>query len=394
MEILPFQKRTWVEVDIEAIRNNYRTIKGSVSDRKVCCVIKANAYGHGAVPLARIYESEGADYFAVSNVEEALQLRDAGIASPILVLGYTDPRCAGLLAENDVTQCVFSKEFGEKLAECAVREKVSLKVHLKIDTGMGRLGFRCLGADLSDLVDAMEIMKSANLEPEGIFTHFARADEGIGGIEYTDYQYNNFCRALDFFNQKGVDFELIHCANSAAICDYPKTRFNMVRAGIILYGLNPSTEIENPLNLTQTLTMKTVIDNIKTVVAGDRISYGGEFVANHDMKIATVPIGYADGFYRSNFRNGTLVEVEGEFVPIVGRICMDQCMLDVTDVGKAHVGSEVTVYGTSENNSPDRIAANNGTINYEVLCSIGERVPRIYCEDGNCVLFEDGTVCS
>lgn len=390
MKLQAFQKRTWANIDLDAAEHNFHVIRKQLKPgTMLCCVVKANGYGHGAVQLSKLYERLGADYLAVSNIEEAIQLRNAEVFLPILILGYTDPRCASQLAKHGITQCVFSYEYGKNLRENAVEQKVEVKIHIKIDSGMGRIGFQCIEDDLEK---AAEVCRMPGIKVEGIFTHFASADEGDGGKEYTLYQYNKFMDAIKYLEAKGIRFDIRHCANSAGIFDYPELHLDMVRAGIVLYGLQPSSVLHNLGDLQPVLTLKTIIDHIKTVHPGDCISYGREFKANHDMRVATIPIGYADGLWRSNFPNNMVVEVEGKLSPIIGRVCMDQCMIDVTGISEATVNSKVTVYGTKGKTFVDHIAAKNHTINYEIVCAIGERVPRVYKKDGTIVAVVDNII--
>lgn len=390
MELQTYQKRTWANVDLDAAEHNFWEIKNKLSSSTMlCCVVKANAYGHGAVQLSKLYEELGADYLAVSNIEEAIQLRKADIRIPVLILGYTDPRCAIDLAKNDITQCVFSCDYGKALSDNALKENVRVRVHIKVDTGMGRIGFRC---ERHELESAAYVCNLPGLQSEGIFTHFASADEGNSGRKYTLGQLNKFLNAIRYLEVKGVKFELRHCANSAGIFDFPESHLDMVRAGIVLYGLQPSKNLKNPCDLTTILTLKTIIDHIKTVHPGDYIGYGRKFRAKHSMKVATIPIGYADGLWRSNFQHNTVVNVNGKNAPIIGRVCMDQCMIDITDIPSAAVNSKVTVYGAYGETSIDHIASANGTINYEIICAIGERVPRVYRRNGQIVAVADNIV--
>lgn len=387
MELQPFQKRTWAEIDLDSAIHNYSVIKERLKhSTKLCCVVKANGYGHGAVQLSRIYEQLGADYLAVSNIEEGLQIRKAGVVLPILVLGYTDPRCVEQLAENNISQCVFSYEYGKALSEYASKNCVTVSIHIKMDTGMGRIGFKC---ELSAWDRIVEVCRLPGLSHEGIFTHFAVADEGDKGKTYTESQFSKFMTSIEYLEKKGIHFELRHCANSAGIFDYPEMHLDMVRAGIVLYGLQPSGLLHNPGDLHPVLTLKTIIDFVKDVYTGDCISYGREFKADHDMKVATIPIGYADGLWRSNFRNHMAIEVEGVYTQLLGRVCMDQCMIDISDIPSAKIDSIVTVYGNHGINSVDRIAEENNTINYEIVCALGERVPRVYKKNGRTVEISD-----
>lgn len=386
MGLQPYQKRTWANIDLDAAKHNYRIIQNQLNNgTKLCCVVKANGYGHGAVQLSKLYESLGADYLAVSNIEEAIQLRNNGIHIPILILGYTDPRCASQLAEYNITQCVFSYDYGKALSKNAAQRAITVKIHIKLDTGMGRIGFRCLNEEL-DM--AAQVCKMSGIVYEGVFTHFSSADEGESGRKYTLSQFDGFISAIRYLEAKGIRFAIKHCANSAAIFDYPEMHLDMVRAGVVLYGLLPSNMLRTSVDLKQVMTLRTIIDHIKTVYKGDCISYGRGYQADHEMRVATIPIGYADGLWRSNFSNHMVVEVEGKLAPIIGRICMDQCMIDVSDIPAAAVNSKVTVYGSSEDVSIDRIANANGTINYEIICAVGERVPRVYKENNEVVAVD------
>ena len=390
MELQPFQKRTWAEIDLDAAIHNFNIIKERLMQgTKICCVVKANGYGHGAVQLSKLYEQLGADYLAVSNIEEGLQIRKAGVQLPILILGYTDPRCADQLAKNNISQCVFSYEYGKELSENAIRCCTNVKIHIKIDTGMGRIGFKCEQASWDKIVKVCNLM---GLYCEGIFTHFAVADEGDNGRAYTESQFDKFMSSIEYLKSQGISFELRHCANSAGIFDYPNMHLDMVRAGIVLYGLQPSGVLHNPGELHPVMTLKTIIDYIKDVHAGDCISYGGEFQAEHDMKVATIPVGYADGLWRSNYRNHMSIEVEGVYTTLLGRVCMDQCMIDVSSIPDASINSVVTLYGKNGANSIDCITEDNNTINYEIVCALGERVPRVYKEKGYTVEIADNLI--
>ncbi len=365
---------------------NFKNIREHLSPQtKICCVIKANAYGHGAVFFAKLYERLGADYLAVSNIEEALQVRKSGVETPILNLGYCDPCCAQLLHDNEITQCVYSREFGYKLLKEAEKNNVKIKIHIKIDTGMHRIGFQCDDS----LEDAAQLCKKKHFIPEGVFTHFASSDEGTEGKQYTKKQFDLFMNAIAFLEKKGVVFEIRHCANSAAVLDYEEMHLDMVRVGIILYGFYPSQSTGKLIPLKPVLTLKSIISHIKVIHKGDTISYGRRFEAKDDMVIATIPIGYADGFWRANSKNHFFVEVEGQKAAVLGTICMDQCMIDITNIKTAGINSVVTIYDDHGDNSIDNVAVQNGTISYEILCAIGERVPRFYFQDRKSVFVLD-----
>lgn len=379
-------KRTWAEISLNAIEHNYNVIRNKVADdTKVCCVIKADGYGHGAVELSQVYEKLGADFFAVSNIDEGIEIRKSGSKLPIVILGYTPISEAENLAEYDISQAVFSLEYAKELSEKCVEEDCICKMHIKVDSGMSRIGFMCqeFPRDEYSIEEICEACCLPNLEVEGLFTHFCVSDEDAEGREFTNKQYENFIHVRDSLKKRGVDISVVHCSNSGAIEDYPETCCDMVRAGIILYGLAPSSKLADRLDLVPAMTLKTVVAFVKEIQKGATISYGRTFTADRKMKIATVPIGYADGFIRQNAKDGYMM-VNGKKAKIVGRICMDQTMLDVTDIEDVKTGDEVVVFGTGENGEPtaDSLAENTGTINYETVCLVGKRVPRIYIKDG------------
>lgn len=379
-------KRTWAEISLNAIEHNYNVIRNKVADdTKVCCVIKADGYGHGAVELSQIYEKLGADFFAVSNIDEGIEIRKSGSKLPIVILGYTPVSEAKNLAAYNISQAVFSLEYAKELSEKCVEEDCICKMHIKVDSGMSRIGFMCqeFPRDEYSIEEICEACCLPNLEVEGLFTHFCVSDEDAEGREFTNKQYENFIHVRDSLKKRGVDISVVHCSNSGAIEDYPETCCDMVRAGIILYGLAPSSKLADRLDLVPAMTLKTVVAFVKEVQKGATISYGRTFTADRKMKIATVPIGYADGFIRQNAKDGYMT-VNEKKAKIVGRICMDQTMLDVTDIEDVKTGDEVVVFGTGENGEPtaDSLAENTGTINYETVCLVGKRVPRIYIKDG------------
>lgn len=379
-------KRTWAEISLNAIEHNYNVIRNKVADdTKVCCVIKADGYGHGAVELSQIYGKLGADFFAVSNIDEGIEIRKSGSKLPIVILGYTPVSEAKNLAAYNISQAVFSLEYAKELSEKCVEEDCICKMHIKVDSGMSRIGFMCqeFPRDEYSIEEICEACCLPNLEVEGLFTHFCVSDEDAEGREFTNKQYENFIHVRDSLKKRGVDISVVHCSNSGAIEDYPETCCDMVRAGIILYGLAPSSKLADRLDLVPAMTLKTVVAFVKEVQKGATISYGRTFTADRKMKIATVPIGYADGFIRQNAKDGYMM-VNGKKAKIVGRICMDQTMLDVTDIEDVKTGDEVVVFGTGENGEPtaDSLAENTGTINYETVCLVGKRVPRIYIKDG------------
>lgn len=379
-------KRTWAQVNLDAIDENFNTVKSCLkAETMVCCVVKADAYGHGAVRLAEEYVSLGADWFAVSNLDEAVQLRDAGIKLPILILGYTPPCMAAELCRHDVTQAVIGAEYGLKLSEEAVKAGVSVKAHIKLDTGMSRVGFFYQNPerDGESISKIEKICHLPGINAEGIFTHFAVADEGENGRAFTQRQFKNFTNAISKLNSRGINFKIRHCANSAAIFDYPEMQLDMVRPGIILYGLQPSGEILHKRILVPAMELKSAVSLVKAIPTGTAVSYGSKFVSGKSTTVATVPVGYADGYPRKLYEKAYML-VRGRRAKIIGRVCMDQLMLDVSGIPDVKTGDTVTVFGSdgSEGISADELADYTDTINYEIICGVSKRVPRIYLKDG------------
>lgn len=380
-----FVKRTWAKVSIDNIRHNFNEIKKKLNPgTKLLCVLKADAYGHGAEFLVREYEKLGADFFGVSNLDEAMQLRKAGSKKPILIFGYTPSECADILAENNISQAVFSLEYAKKLrAECKSKG-IRVKAHLKIDTGMSRIGFFAQNEESrkKSVEEILEINDMPEIEIEGMFTHFSVADDITNNEEYTTYQINNFKSMISGLEKRGLHIPLKHCCNSGGMINFPEMQLDMVRAGVILYGLYPSEEIVGKIDLKPAMSLKTVVSQVKTVPKGTSVSYGRTFVSDKEIKVASVAIGYADG-YSIKFSNNSEMLVRGKRAKILGRVCMDQLMLDVSNIEGVKEGDEVIVFGSDGENyiSVDELAKNIGTINYEIVCLIGKRVPRIYSEN-------------
>ena len=388
-----YLRRTWAQVDVDALRHNFRCIRSTVSkDSDIMCVIKADGYGHGAVYLAKLYESMGAARFAVSNIEEAMQLRENGITLPILILGFTPAELAEELANNNISQAVFSTEYAQELSINAVRAGVKVKIHIKLDTGMSRIGFmyQMPERDGASLDEIEFVCSLEGLEREGIFTHFALSDEGDEGRTPTTRQLAAFSGAVEALRGRGINFPVVHCSNSGAVIDYPDAHFDCVRAGIILYGLSTSEKLSGRLDLRPAMTIKSVIAQVKTVEPGTAVSYGGTYITDKPTTIATVPIGYADGYTRS-LGGRAYMSVRGKKAPVIGRVCMDQAMLDISGIEGVHPGDEVTVIGNGSDSAMtfDDIAALTGTINYELVCLIGKRVPRVYIRRGETVGIMD-----
>jgi len=373
--------RAWAEIDLDAIAHNTREIKKLTGDRvELMGVVKADAYGHGVLEVVRTLLDNGVSRLAVSMLDEAIQIRKMGITVPILVLSYTDPARADEIILNDVTQTVFSLDLARALSDAAVKLGRYVKIHVKVDTGMARVGFM---PGYSAVKNIMEIGKMPGIVIEGIFTHFASADES--DHEYTEMQFEKFMSLCTELARVGIHIPVKHACNSAGIIQYPHMHLDMVRPGIILYGLYPSKEVQREsIYLRPAMTLKANVILVKEVDKDACISYGRTFRTSRKSKIATVPIGYADGYTRLMSNKGRMI-VNGEFAPVVGRICMDQCMLDVTDLKhEVHVGDEVVIFGSQNGASisVDEIAAEVGTINYELICIIGKRIPRVYIKDG------------
>ena len=380
-------RRTWAEIDLDALAQNFREVRKAADPKAmVCCVVKADAYGHGAVRVAREFASLGADWFAVSNLEEALQLRRAGIETPVLVLGYTPADKAGTLSRENISQCVYSLEYARDLSRFAREVGVKVNIHLKIDTGMSRLGFyyQDISRDEAAVEEVKEACSLPGLVPQGIFTHFAVSDEGQAGDAFTMRQFGCLKEMIESLARAGVTFPVRHCANSAGVFDYPLSHLDMVRAGIVLYGLYPSGELRSRPALKPALALKSVVSHVKTLLPGATVSYGRKFTAQHEMRVATVPVGYADGYPRLLSPGGAEVLIGGKRCPILGRICMDQLMADVTALDQVRVGDTVTLIGRDgeEEITADELAEKEGTINYEVVCALSKRVPRVYVKNG------------
>lgn len=381
------EKRAWAEIDLNAIENNIREIRRHVgSSVKIMGVVKADGYGHGYLETAKTLLGNGADCLAVAVLDEAIQLRECGIDVPILILGYTPPKYAEELIKNNIMPNCYTYELAKAMSDAGRRLGRLGRIHIKIDTGMGRVGFRYTEDDAinSATVDEIiEISKLPYLEINGMFTHFSVADEDDD--EYTKRQFRRFKEVCDRVKAAGVEVELCHCCNSAGLMRFPEYHMDMVRPGIILYGLKPSGFVKDGiLDLRPAMSLKAQITNVKTVEADTSVSYGRRFRSKAERtKIATVPIGYADGY--SRILSGRVEIIAGhKKCRQIGNICMDQCMIDVTNANNIRIGDEVILFGSDgENTIPiEEIAEIMGTINYEILCVIGKRIPRVYLRNG------------
>ncbi|MBA4603342.1 alanine racemase [Thermoactinomyces sp. AMNI-1] len=373
---------TVIEVDLDALEHNIRQFRRHLKENvKVMAVVKADAYGHGAVQVARTALQAGASYLAVAFVDEAVELRNAGIAAPILILGYTPPRAISTAVQYDLTCTVYSRENLRQMIETAKRAGKTLRVHVKVDTGMGRLGL--FPEDVLSFV--RDMVQSPYIDWEGIFTHYATADEA--DKEYALKQEQKFRQVVESLTRENLKPKIAHIANSAGSIDLRERTYNMVRLGISMYGLYPSAEVNRQsVSLKPILTLKTKVASVKKPVAGTGISYGKTYIVNGEEWVAALPIGYADGINRRLSNRGHVL-IAGKKVPIIGRICMDQLMVNVTEIMPVEVGQEVVVYGKQQGAeiTVDEVADLLDTINYEVTCMLSSRIPRVYKRNGKVV---------
>lgn len=377
------EERVLAIIDLDAIAYNMTNIKSKVGkETGIIGIIKADAYGHGSVEISKVILENGADWLAVAVVDEGINLRKNGIAAPILLLGYTPELRLEDVVNNGFIQTVYTYETAKKLSDVAVRLGKTAVIHIKIDTGMGRIGYLVNEASADEIVKISEL---PNIEVNGMFTHFSTADEK--DKNYTLNQYKKFVQMDALLRERGLEIPIKHAANSAAIMDFDNMMFNMVRPGIILYGAYPSEEVDKDnLSIKPAMSVKTHVSYVKEVNEGDYISYGRKYQAVGKRIIATIPVGYADGFIRA-YSNGGKVLIKGEYAPIVGRICMDQFMVDVTDIKDVQINDEVVLIGKQGNKeiTVDFIASILDTINYEVFCTLSKRVPRQYIQNGKVI---------
>ncbi len=375
-------RRVHADIDLDAVLFNFEQMNQNIPEKtKIMAVVKTDAYGHGAVPLAELMEPlKDLWGFATATVDEALELRQAGITKPILILGYTFPECYSLIVEHEIRQTVFSYEMAKELSEEAVRQNKKAYVHVKLDTGMGRIGYQ----NAEDAAkDAAKMKELPMLEMEGVFTHFANADTEQKELTYR--QIEKFEKMISAMEAEGAAFSLKHCANSAGIIELAGEQFNLVRAGIITYGMWPSEEVrKDVVRLKPILSLKSHVVYVKEVEAGTSISYGSTWTADCRRTIATVPVGYGDGYPRSLSNKGYVL-IKGCKAPIVGRVCMDQLMVDVTEIPEQiQVGDRVTLIGKDgeQEITAEQLGELSGRFNYELMCDLGNRIPRIYYKDG------------
>ena len=375
-------KRTWADISVDNLSHNYQMLRGLVpSECKFLGVVKADAYGHGALPVSRSLMDLGADYLAVSNLEEAVQLRRGYIRLPILILGYTPPFYAEDMADMGIRQEVHSLEYALQLSKAMEGTGRRLKVHIKLDTGMSRLGFFAYD-DPQTLDQIRQIAALDSLVLEGVFMHFPVADSTAPEDQaFTRLQYQRFMTMVEGLAAQGIRFKLRHCCNSGATLLYPEFALDMIRPGIATYGISPSPELEGRFDLRPLMSLRTTISQIRPFRQDVSVSYGRTYTTPGPRTIAVLAIGYADGLSRS-LSNRVSFLLHGKRVPVVGRICMDMCMVDVTQVPEARVGDVVTVFGSDgEAFIPvDDLARQTGTIPYEILCGINKRTPRFYLD--------------
>lgn len=370
----PTRMRTWAEIDMAALAHNYHALRALAPGAcKFLGVVKANAYGHGAVPVAEKLVELGADYLAVACLSEAEELRRAGITAPILILGATPPELAGELLELGLTQSVGDLDTARAYDQAARRAGKALKVHVKADTGMSRLGFLCHEEGLDAAAADIEALCALpGLDHEGIFTHFANAD---GDEAYTMRQFTRFLDLLDKLSARGVGFQIRHCAASAAVLNYPCTHLDMIRPGIALYGHFPAPGMEHTCPLAPVMTLKTRVAAVRRLPKGTPVSYGCTAVLEEDARLAVLPVGYADGFHRVLSNRGAAL-IRGRRCPVVGRVCMDMCMVRTEAGMDVQAGDEAVLYGGPL--PVEDSAELAGTIQYELLCAVAPRVPRVY----------------
>lgn len=379
---------TWVEINLENLAHNIKQVKQLIKkDTLLTAVVKANGYGHDSIEVSKVFLENGADRLAVATLSEAIELRNGGINNtPILILGYTPNSQFEELFKYNIIPTLYSYEQSESLSKIALNKNQKIKIHIKIDTGMRRLGFE---SNDNSIKEILKISELPNIEVEGIFTHFAKADEK--NKDFTRLQFKKFTYITNNLENKGLKIPIKHVSNSAAIIDLPEYNLDMVRAGIMLYGLYPSDSVDKKrVSLKAAMSLKTKLSHIKTIEKNEGISYGHIYTTDKKTKIGTIPIGYADGFSRI-LSNNVKLTIREKKVNLVGRICMDQSMIDLSDVIHPNIGDIVTIFsdGKKNTNSIDDIANKLGTINYEVVCMVAKRVPRVFLNKGNIIKIKD-----
>ncbi len=388
-EKLESYQRVWAEVDLDAIWENMVHMKENIAENtKILAVIKTDGYGHGGVPIAKMLEQLDFMFgYAAATYEEAHVLREAGVKKPILILGYTFPYCYEELIRDEIRPAVYRRDTVEELAAAAVKVGQKAKVHIKVDTGMGRIG---ITPDEEGLEFVRFLIEHPELEVEGIFTHFAKSDEA--DKTSANHQLELFQNFIDKIQTElGITIPVKHCSNSAAILEMPQANMDMVRAGITTYGLYPSEEVSKDIvPLRAAMSLYSHIVYCKMIHAGQSVSYGGLFTAQKDTRVATIPVGYGDGYPRSLSGRGYVL-IHGKRAPILGRVCMDQFMVDISEIPEAMDGDKVTLLGTdgTERITAEELGELSGRFNYEFVCDLGKRIPRVYIQHGEITEVRD-----
>jgi len=375
---LNLANRVWAEINLNNLEHNVVKIKNLLNgNTKIMAVVKADAYGHGVVEISKILLGQNVDMLAVAIIDEALQLRRY-FDIPILILGWTPYELSDLLVNNDISQTIYTYEQAVALSQAAVKNQKKAKIHIKIDTGMGRIGFMCSSESIESIV---KIAMLPNIELEGIFSHFSSADDPLSD----DWTYSQFEKFNDFVREvekKGVYLKYKHISNSAATLRFPQFHLDIVRPGIALYGVYPSEHLKNSIELLPVMSLKAKVTNVKWVPKGFPISYNRRYITDKPTKVATIPVGYADGYTRVG-ADKRRVLINGQYANIIGSVCMDMCMADVTHISDVQIGDEVVIIGRQMDKEilADELAKNIGTIGYEVVCSISKRIPRVYIKN-------------
>ena len=388
-EKLESYQRVWAEVDLDAIWENMVHMKENIAEKtKILAVIKTDGYGHGGVPIAKMLEQLDFMFgYAAATYEEAHVLREAGVKKPILILGYTFPYCYEELIREEIRPAVYRRDTVEELAAAAAKVGKKAKVHIKVDTGMGRIG---ITPDEEGLEFVRFLIEHPELEVEGIFTHFAKSDEtDKTSANHQLELFQDFIKKIQ--TELGITIPVKHCSNSAAILEMPQANMDMVRAGITTYGLYPSEEVSKDIvPLRAAMSLYSHIVYCKTIHAGQSVSYGGLFTAQKDTRVATIPVGYGDGYPRSLSGKGYVL-IRGKKAPILGRVCMDQFMVDISEIPGVMEGDKVTLLGVdgTERITAEELGELSGRFNYEFVCDLGKRIPRVYRQHGEITEVRD-----
>ena len=378
------ENRTWAEINLDALGHNMREIRRITNpDAQIMAVVKADAYGHGVKECAGALLESGADRLGIATLYEGIELRRLYPDVPILILGSSMETEADELVKNNITPNVYTFSMAKALSDAALKQNKTVKIHIKLDTGMSRIGFYIDDSDNEDVIaEIKKISQLPMLEIEGIFSHFSTSDEKNG--DYTRMQFDRFIKVCNALAECGIEIPIKHICNSAGIMMYPEYHLDMVRPGVILYGMYPSDDVDKTkLDLKYVMSLKSSVTYVKNVEPGRGVSYGKEYIADGEAKIATVPIGYADGYSRQLADNARIA-INGGLYPIAGRICMDQCMIDVTGVNNIKRGDEALIFGDGAV-TVDDIAKWLGTINYEIVCMLSRRIPRVYKHNGKTI---------